>query len=356
MNRPWLERCKLIVCAGSGGVGKTTTAAAIGCLMAARGKKVLVLTIDPAKRLAQALGINHLNSETKIKEPGFDGELWVSMIDSEKVFREFLGRFGDSVMIEKIMKNSLYKQLSTTLSGSQEFTSIIKLHEAVFSGRFDLVILDTPPAAHAIDFLSAPEKITALFNHRITKWFTPGAAQTDDIISRIINRGTRSIIGLFQKITGATFAQDLADFFEQMRTIQDKVSLRSQEAQDLLLSDHCAFVLVTSFDAAKLMEAKDFYLTLRQRGHHLEEVIVNRALPEWFIKMSEHDRKQQAQAMPKELSGFFVKYCDYLLAKNQVYDQFKEVPVIRIPDFNRPVHGVAGLIELAGWISRGGTP
>ena len=185
---------KTLICIGTGGVGKTTMAASLGVGFAQSGKKVLVLTIDPAKRLAQALGLKPDGHLHQVKLPKSTsqkpGELWSCVIDHQKAFEEFIregarGLAADAE-VSRLLKNKLYLQLSGRLSGSQEFTSLITLYRHVASQKFDLVILDTPPAQHTWSFLKAPEKIAQLFNDGVTKWFRqePGSGS---VFKKILN-------------------------------------------------------------------------------------------------------------------------------------------------------------------------
>ncbi len=162
---------RVIVCTGSGGVGKTTLSAALGVLAARLGKRVLVLTIDPARRLATTLGIDADIPEARVPGQNYSGVLHAGMIDQQRIFADFIRRYApQQATIDALFNNALYQQLSTTLSGSQEFTSLAKLVEACESGHYDLVILDTPPAAHAVDFLHAPQKLNAVFDSDVHKY------------------------------------------------------------------------------------------------------------------------------------------------------------------------------------------
>ncbi len=160
--RQLIENHRVIVCTGSGGVGKTTLSAALGVLAARMGKRVLVLTIDPARRLATTLGIDQGADEVWVPGQRYAGSLHAGMIDQARIFAAYIRRNAtDQATIDGLFNNALYQQLSTTLSGSQEFTSLSKLVDTASSGHYDLVILDTPPVAHAVDFLHAPEKFGA---------------------------------------------------------------------------------------------------------------------------------------------------------------------------------------------------
>ena len=163
---PLLEGRRIVVCAGSGGVGKTTTAAALAMGMAERGLKVVVVTIDPAKRLADSLGLEELGNEPRLVDPArfsdhgveIRGELWALMLDAKRTFDELIERLApDAATAEEVLANRIYQQLSSAVAGSQEFTAIAKLYELDQEGDYDLLVLDTPPSRNALDFLDAPE-------------------------------------------------------------------------------------------------------------------------------------------------------------------------------------------------------
>ena len=161
---PLLEGKRMVICAGSGGVGKTTTAAAVALGLAERGAKVAVVTIDPARRLANALGLDTLSNEPhQVSVDGLSGELWAMMLDAKRTFDQLIERLApDARTRDEVFGNRIYQQLSTAVAGSQEFTAIAKLYELDQSGEFDVLVLDTPPARNALDFLDAPGAADAL--------------------------------------------------------------------------------------------------------------------------------------------------------------------------------------------------
>ena len=203
------EKTKALVCIGSGGVGKTTLAASIALGEAARGKKVYILTIDPSKRLAQALqfeadGQVHTITHPDIKKSG--GSLQTSVLQHENVFTEFFieaASVHSSVQadINRIKNNKLFRQLSTKLGSSQDFTAIYKLNQLVRSGKYDLVVLDTPPAQHTWQFLQAPEKIAQLFNEGVAQWFRESQEKTG-LFKKVLNLGTKQVLRVLETLTG----------------------------------------------------------------------------------------------------------------------------------------------------------
>ena len=182
-----LEGRRIVVCAGAGGVGKTTTAAAIAMEMAERGLKVVVVTIDPAKRLADSLGLEELGNEPRRVDGPFEGELWALMLDSKRTFDALIERLApDEATRDEVLSNRIYQQLSSAVAGSQEFTAIAKLYELDQEGGYDLLVLDTPPSRNALDFLDAPKRLTGFFQGRALRVLMRPAG----IGGRILGRGT----------------------------------------------------------------------------------------------------------------------------------------------------------------------
>lgn len=332
-----LEGAKVIVSCGTGGVGKTTVSAALGATMARRGKRVLVLTIDPAKRLAQALGLEGGAYEaTKVE--GVSGELYASMIDAKRIFDRFVERFSPTQEVtEKLKANRLYQQLVTALTGSQEFTSMDRLLTEHELNKYDLIILDTPPTQNAVDFLRAPKRIVGLFDERVTKWFI----QTKQVsfLSRIVSKGTQTALAALEKVTGSEFIGELSDFFEQMSHIQSSVSQRTERVEVLLKQDSTKFVIVTSADDQKLEETKEFSRAVYENGYHLTALLLNRAYPEWLSDgVSSSD-------------PFFQQATRYYDVQRQKVTQFKKensfLSTFVLPEVSRPLNGVEDIVKLS---------
>src|SRR3954454_8019930 len=169
---PLLEGKRMVICAGPGGVGKTTTAAAVALGLAERGRKVAVVTIDPARRLANALGLDTLSNEPTRVRADVDGELWAMMLDAKRTFDQLIEHLApDERTRDEVFSNRIYQQLSTAVAGSQEFTAIAKLYELDQAGTCDVLVLDTPPARNALDFLDAPGRLTRFFQGRTIRVF-----------------------------------------------------------------------------------------------------------------------------------------------------------------------------------------
>jgi len=272
---------RVCVCGGSGGVGKTTTSAAIALGMAAEGAKVAVVTIDPAKRLANALGLQELENEPRRVEPErlaaagdpFRGELWAMMLDPKRTFDELMDRVAaDPDRAAEIKRNRVYRELSTAVSGSQEFTAVAKLYELDRDGDFDLLVLDTPPSRNALDFLDAPGRLTSFLEGRAGKAFI----RPTGLGMRVIGRGAAPLLGALRRVTGVDLISDLTTFFGLLGDMTEDFSARARGVEEMLRASTTAFLLVTSTQRAAIDEAIWFRRTLTEGGLPFAGVIVNR--------------------------------------------------------------------------------
>lgn len=340
---------KVRVFIGSGGVGKTTLAAAAGLLAAREGKKVLVLTIDPSKRLASTLGIEGTTVPTKV--PGFKGkgELWASIVDHRRTFDEFVMKAAKHAPgAEKLLQNRLYKEMSSTLSGSQDFSALERLYSSYKDEDFDLVILDTPPAQHAMDFLNAPAKLAALFNEGIARWFRLSPEGKIGFLQRIVNTGTQQVLKILERLTGSEFIRELTEFFRSMEGWQGKLGERAAAVHKLLISKDTKFCLVTNFDRAKLIEAESFVKQIRQGGYHLSHVVINRAFPDWLGSEATLDPK--LQGLYSDFSKYYERRAE---GANQFAARLKgEITVLRLPELSERVYDLEGLEQVAEQLKR----
>lgn len=344
---------RVVVCAGSGGVGKTTIASAIAVRATQLGRRTLVLTVDPAKRLATALGLD-LKDEREHPVPLRDvpGTLAAAVIDSKKIFDAFIHKHSrQPETAERIMRNRLYQQMSTTLAGSQEFTSLERLLQAVESGLYDLVVLDTPPTKHAMDFLMAPQRINSLFQEGITRWFMTPGEKPSGFIAGLVGRGTRTVLKSLEVLTGAQFIEELIDFFSAVRSIQQVLRERSQAVERILTGPETKFVVVTSFDAAKLLEARYLQGQLKRLGYRLQAVVINRAFPIWLPELSADPTVADREIYGKVLN-FFREFKDYYSIRYNLYEDFAKsldpsVILVRVPEYQQDIYGLKDLEALA---------
>ncbi|MCM2353644.1 MAG: ArsA family ATPase [Pseudobdellovibrio sp.] len=288
---------KTIICIGTGGVGKTTMSASLASGLS-KDKKVLVLTIDPSLRLAQALGIKPDGEVYKVKQ-----NLYACTLNHQKAFQDFVLKAAKSTAtkeeIEKLLENKLYKQLSTQLSGSQDFSSLFKLTEFVNSKEYDIVILDTPPAQHTWHFLHAPEKIAQLFNEGVAQWFRDPDQKDVGFFKRVLNTGTSQVLKILENLTGSEFVKELSMFFKAIQRWQTPLEKQVWDCHKVLTAKSTEFILVTALDPSRISEALRLSSEIEKQGYNLKSIIINR-VPSW---------------MNEEVSaGPLVRYVEYLKA------------------------------------------
>jgi anion-transporting ArsA/GET3 family ATPase len=269
----WLERKEVCICAGSGGVGKTTTSAAIALGMAARGGKVAVLTIDPARRLASSLGLAELGNEERRVDVRVDGELWAMMLDAKRTFDDLIDWHApDERTRDAVLGNRIYQELSNAVAGSQEYMAMEKLHELHQEGRYDLLVLDTPPMRNALDFLDAPRRLSEFIDSRAFQVFTsPGRLGL-----KVLGRGTDVALSVMKRATGIDLLRDLGEFFRSFGDMTEGMRERAGRVNDLLADSRTAFVLVTSPRRDALEEAAYFHHRLMDAGLPFAGVVANR--------------------------------------------------------------------------------
>ncbi len=281
-----ITEAHILVATGAGGVGKTTTAAALGLAAAEQGRRALVLTIDPARRLAQAMGLEGLDDEpTQVPIPpeqlAAGGELWAMMLDMQTTFDRLIHRHATSPEeAEAITSNRIYRQLSSTLSGTQEYMAMERLHELHDEGDFDLLVIDTPPTRSALDFLDAPTRMTSFLEGRLLKLLLKPGVAAGRGLGKVVGAGATAFMRVAGRVTGMELLQDLADFFRDFEGMYDGFKQRAEEVLALLRDPRSRFVVVTSAEPPPLREARFFLERLEQEGLHAAGVVVNRIRPE----------------------------------------------------------------------------
>ncbi len=274
---------EIVVCAGSGGVGKTTMSAAIAAALAADGRKVLVLTIDPARRLADSLGLPELGNEEHRVDParlaaaGIEsrrgGELWALTLDAKLTFDELIARNApDAETRDAVLRNPIYRQLSNAVAGSQEYMAMEKLYELHQSGHYDVLVLDTPPTRNALDFLDAPGRLSRFVDSRSLQFFrASGKASLG-----IVGRGAGALLSVLERATGVDLQRDHAEFFNAFGGMADGFRDRARHVEALLREDRTTFLLVTSPRTAAIADAAHFHGKLDATGMPFGGLIVNR--------------------------------------------------------------------------------
>lgn len=280
MNLDELVRTrKLLVCVGSGGVGKTTTTATLGLKGALAGRRVLVLTIDPARRLANSLGLTSFgNTEVRIdlgaRAP--DGELWAAMLDAPSTLYDVIGRVAkDDAQREAIYANKIFRNIAGSFSGSQEYMATERLYDVYAQGRYDLIVLDTPPVKNALDFLDAPGRLAKFLDRQIMKWFlTP--YEEDRVFGKRLMLGTSAVVyRLLGNVFGREFLDELSVFFTLFRDIYDGMRERHEAVSALFGAPTTSFLVVAGPTEPSVDVATFFLDELRARKLPIGAVLVN---------------------------------------------------------------------------------
>jgi anion-transporting ArsA/GET3 family ATPase len=271
----------IVLVGGTGGVGKTTTAAALGVMAAVHlGGRVLVLTVDPARRLATAMGLEALgNNEVEIDLTGGTrrprGQLWAAMLDTKTSWDDLVARHApDAQVRDTVLANPLYRNITSRFVHSHDYIAMERLHEIHASGLYDLIIVDTPPSRNALDFLEAPGRMAEFFGSRLLRWLTVPAR------SKLFNVASKPFYQVADRILGSRFLQDIAEFFLLFQSMEKGFVTRAREVERLLTDPATTFCVVTTLETAPLVESRYFAAALRDRGFHLGAIVANRVLPE----------------------------------------------------------------------------
>ena len=280
-----------IVCIGPGGVGKTTSAAAAGLLLAKNGRKVCVLTIDPARRLASALGLDQVGNEPVLASEEMPN-YWVAMLDPKQTFDAMIARYSSSKAQEQeIVDNPVYRNLVTRLSGTQEYMAFERLWELRESQRFDTIVVDTPPAQAAIDFLHAPSRLAGFLDNRVFKFML----KPPPIYLRPIAMATRSLVKQIANVVGADVVNDTMNFFQAFSGIEDGFRERALMTSELLASEATSYLLVSSPAPDALASGSRMVELLKGIGHEVDSVLINRVTPTFALDPRDVNAPTQAR-------------------------------------------------------------
>lgn len=322
---------------GTGGVGKTTIAAALAIKAAMEGKKVLVLTIDPSKRLAQALGIAEEKGQVRVPGQDFSGSLFASVVQHQELFDELIKKASNRYPgVLKLLDNKLYRQLTTSLSGSQEFTSLEALYQAHQSKEYDLIILDTPPSKHVMDFLKAPQKLIEVLNKTVVEWLSNPHKPKSGFFKKIIHQGTQTVLKILENLTGQEFLSQLAQFFEHLGEWQSQLQDRIVEMQRLLASDEVQFCMVTGLSAPHLSESRLLQREMKKNGATLSVLFVNKAFPNWYL--NEKNKVTQSPSLGQAEGVLYSNLKNYFKGQEALLKTFEseqnvQLSIVRIPEF-----------------------
>jgi len=368
---------EIVITCGSGGVGKTTVAASIAAMAAAQlGGKVLVLTVDPARRLATALGLEQFgNVETRVPDELFAdagvsprGELWAAMLDTKESWDELVRAHApDATTRDTILANPLYRNITGKFVQSHDYIAMERLYEIHRSGRYDLIVVDTPPTRNAIDFLEAPERMADFFSSRLLRWLITPAR------SRLVNVASKPFYTIADRILGSQFLTDIAEFFVLFQSMYDGFVERAEAVTRTLSDRRTSFVVVSTLEDGPVREAEFFITELLRRDLNLGAVVLNKVLPEWLTDeaagevaahlVRDHDALAQtlttddADGMgdPAQVSRVLREvgqsYLDYRVVATREREQAVELAshagfVVAAPYLDHDIADLAGLLAL----------
>src|SRR5579884_2674451 len=361
---------EIAICCGSGGVGKTTTAAAAAAMAAVRhGSKVLVVTVDPARRLAQALGLEGIgNDEHQVPAEAFQqagvtprGELWAAMLDTKQSWDQLVLRHApDEDTAHRILGNPLYQNISSRFVQSHDYIAMERLYEIHSEGDYDLIVVDTPPTRNALDFLDAPNRMADFFSSRLLRWLIVPYR------SRLMNAASRPFYQVADRILGTQFLADISEFFVLFQTMYEGFVERAEAVTRLLADRRTSFMVVSTLEPIPVREAEFFAHELTNRKLHLGAVILNKVLPEFFRdpaaqRVAERLRDRAGSLvsdLPTDpaltegvLSEVAESFCNFGVVARREAEQQAELAsapeVIKsVPYFDRDVTDMSGLLDL----------
>jgi anion-transporting ArsA/GET3 family ATPase len=367
---------RVVVTVGSGGVGKTTAAAAMAVQAAMDGRKVLCLTIDPARRLANSLGLDEMTtSEQDVPSSLFEthglkckGSLSAMMLDTKRTFDDLVARHASSDEArDRILNNQIYKYVASSLAGTQEYMAMEKLHEVRKDPTWDLVVLDTPPTASALDFLTAPERLIDAIDSPAMRWFLQVFEGAGKEAFGLVGRGATVLLRGIGKITGIEFLEQVAEFVSGINDLFGGFKERAEQVSDALRSPEVAFVLVTSPHPLAIGEARFFSEKLQDAGMKREAIIVNQVhtlIPEPKIS-AEAQVAELRKVLPESLDAADIqpRLSEALTLERRwaVADRAEVVRlneqvgsdtrIVEVPAFDEDVHDLAALAKVASFLT-----
>jgi anion-transporting ArsA/GET3 family ATPase len=375
-----VEHHDVIVCAGSGGVGKTTTAATIGLWGAKRGRRAAVLTIDPARRLADSLGLQLSGGAGAavpaelLRAHGIElrGSLTAMMLDQKSAWDSLIERHAPSAEVrDRILENRFYRHLSQSFAGSHEYMAVEELWRLRDGGQYDLIVVDTPPSRHALEFLEAPQRLSDFLDRRIVRWFVKPYVSAGWSAMRLFNRTAGFVLRTLEEATGVAVLAEISDFFAGMQSLFDGFSERTERVYRVLKSPRTAFVLISSPEEEVLEEAEYLSDKMAALGMPLRAVVFNRVHEEFTAPIDRTDfprgdirggdQERVAACLTRSglrppdlverLATNFVAYQDLARGDAMRLELFaaglrRQVPIVRVPNLSGDLHDLGGLARL----------
>lgn len=344
---------KIIVLVGAGGVGKTTVSAALGVLLADAGKNVLVLTIDPARRLADSLGIQIKGNEPREVYRSGKGRMSALMLDSKKTFDEMITSVvKDKETRDRILNNRYYQYISTMVTGSHEYMAMEKLYEIDEEGGFEIIVLDTPPSRNAEDFLESPKSIIDVFDSGVLNFFVSSYSRVLRYGLRTMSRGLKGFSRILEGLLGVELLEGIADFLMSFEGLYGGFRERAQRVFDKLRQDTTEFLIVTTPESIRIEETEYFYKKLKEYKLNVSTIIFNRTLPEFDYSLE--PLSTQVEKNPE--IGVIVDSYRKLMEEEKrnilaLMERFKKSRFMKINQMDEDVHNIDGLRYLLTQLS-----
>jgi anion-transporting ArsA/GET3 family ATPase len=369
-----LSAKEIAIACGPGGVGKTTTAASVAAMAAAEhGGRVLVLTVDPAKRLADALGLKGIgNQEVRIDNEVFKaagvtprGELWAAMLDTKQSWDDLITRHApDAETRQKILDNPLYQNISGRFVQSHDYIAMERLYEIHSEGKYDLIVVDTPPTRNALDFLDAPQRMADFFSSRLLRWLIVPYR------SRLVNVATKPFYQVADRILGTQFLADISEFFILFQSMYEGFVERAEAVTRLLSDRRTTFLVISTLEATPVREAEFFSAELVSRKLHLGAVVLNKVLPDYLrdtksakLAQTISDRVDElaegltddpvvAARVLGEVAESFLNFGVVARREAEQQSELKGAPdiLVTVPFFDADIYDMGGLLALGAQV------
>jgi anion-transporting ArsA/GET3 family ATPase len=365
---------EIAIACGPGGVGKTTTAAAVAAMaVAEHGGRVLVLTVDPARRLADALGLKGIgNTEVRVPDDVFEaagikprGELWAAMLDTKQSWDDLIARHApDADTRQQILDNPLYQNISGRFVQSHDYIAMERLYEIHSAGKYDLIVVDTPPTRNALDFLDAPQRMADFFSSRLLRWLIVPYR------SKLVNVATKPFYQIADRILGTQFLADISEFFILFQSMHAGFVERADAVTRLLSDRRTTFMVVSTLEATPVREAEFFSKELVARKLHLGAVVLNKVMPDYLrdkgsakVAQSMCDTAAQlaegltsdpevATRVLGEVAESFLNFGVVARREAEQQAELRGAPdiLVTVPFFDADIYDMRGLLQLGGQV------
>lgn len=355
---PELFEKKMIICCGTGGVGKTTTSAALALKAAMAGKRTGLITIDPARRLATSLGLKKLSHNAQDLTPQIEaalgekpkGTLAALMLDSENTFYRFLKDVGGKEVHDRFKDSELFEVIAGNFGGAHDYLAMEKLHELYLSGKYDLLILDTPPARHTLDFLDAPDLIGKFFDDRIFSWFLTDA-RSDSLTEKMRAKGAKAALGVLKSLTGESVIGDFVALAPHIYQVKNAFVERQSKVRDLLTSKEAGAIFISSPADLARGEAKPFLSDAKEKGIRILAFILNRSLAHFAPEEEPRGLRTAPDAVKENYARFRFLVEDEQKNLKLLQDMAgASRPLVSVPEMEEDVHDLPSLLALAEFL------